>query len=222
MTNDEPSAGNTLFGPPCRFVLSAVSPEHFPSSLLPEVAFIGRSNAGKSSLINALARQKGLARTSNTPGRTQQIVFFNAADRLLIADLPGYGHAKAPKDVVHAWNRLIHYYLKYRNNLRCVVVLVDSRHGLLKNDHAMLSQLDAAAISTQVVLAKADYLKPEELAGRQEEVAVALKKHPASRPDVLCVSSKNNIGLDALRDWLAAFASSLRSVPCEFGRRERI
>ncbi len=188
-------------------MLAAGTPEQFPVSPLPEFAFIGRSNAGKSTLINALARQKNLARASNTPGRTQRIVFFNAGDRLIIADLPGYGHAKAPKDAVYAWNRLIHYYLKYRASLRCVGLLVDSRHGLMANDKEVMDQLDKAAVNYQVILAKADYLSADDLEKRKKEIAAVLKKHPAARPKVMAVSAKKDFGIKELRDWIAGFAA---------------
>jgi GTP-binding protein len=190
----------------CHFVVAAAAPDQFPVSPLPEIAFVGRSNAGKSTLINALTGQKRLAHASKTPGRTQQIVFFNADNKLMIADLPGYGHAKAPKAAVAAWNGLIRAYLKKRVTLRCVVLLIDSRHGVMEKDENMMELLDQAAVNYQVILAKADYLRAPEREERKKTTTASLRKHPAARPDVMSVSAEKNIGLDDLRDWLAGFA----------------
>ncbi|MDD5586699.1 MAG: ribosome biogenesis GTP-binding protein YihA/YsxC [Alphaproteobacteria bacterium] len=202
-------AARKLFAQPCAFVTAAAAPEQFPPTALPEVAFVGRSNVGKSSLINALTGRKSLARASNTPGRTQQIVFFNLGERLMLADLPGYGHAKASKTAIHAWNRLVLHYLRTRVRLRCVCLLIDSRHGVLANDAAMMNELDRAAVSYQVVLTKADGLKADLREKCARDAAALTAKHPAARPDVLMVSAKKNAGIDALRDLLAAFAQPL-------------
>ena len=203
----EAKAVRLLFAGRGAFVLAAATPEQFPDDPdLPEVAFVGRSNVGKSTLINALTGQKKLARASKTPGRTQQIVFFNLADRLMLADLPGYGHAKAPKKDVASWNRLIRHYLKTRVHLRCVCLLIDSRHGALANDQSMMKQLDLAAVNYQVVLTKADGLKTAEHEARRKEIAALLIKHPAARPEAMMVSAEKNIGLDALRAWMASLA----------------
>ncbi len=192
----------------CRFVLAASEAAHFPTGRLPEVAFIGRSNAGKSTLINALTGQKKLARFSKTPGRTQQIVFFNASDRLMLVDLPGYGHAQASKKERAAWSHLIAEYLEKRAPLRCVFLLADSRHGLKANDVAMMERLDAAGINYQVLLAKADYLKPDQRESLRKDTEAALNRHPAARPNVMAVSSKKSDGIEDLRGLLAAFAAT--------------
>jgi GTP-binding protein len=205
----EAEAARRLFAQPCAFMTAAVAPEQFPSSTLPEVAFVGRSNVGKSSLINALVGQKKLARASNTPGRTQQIVFFNLANRLLLADLPGYGYAKASKAAVYAWNKLILYYLRTRANLRCVYLLIDSRHGALANDIAMMDELDRAAVSYQVVLTKADGLKPSLREKCSSDMAALLANHPAARPGAFMVSAEKGLGIEALREELAGFGQPL-------------
>ncbi len=193
-----------LFAGPCDFVLAAAQPEHFDAIQvdLPEVAFWGRSNVGKSSLVNALTGRKGLARASNTPGRTQQIVFFNLGDRLLFADLPGYGHAKAPKDEIYRWNRFIRHYLKTRNRLRCVLLLIDGRHGIMAKDLETMAFLDEMAVSYQVVLTKADQVKEVAPAARQVEVEALLTKHPAARPKAFLTSAEKGTGLEGVRTFL--------------------
>lgn len=197
-----------LFKQPCDFLCAAVAPEHFPSGKRPEIAFIGRSNVGKSSLINALTERKNLARASKTPGRTQQIIFFNLADRLRLADLPGYGHAEAPKAAVAAWNGLIDAYLRKRSQLCCVGLLIDSRHGPLANDLEMMNFLDRAAVSYQIILTKADQLRATDQASRLQSTAALLAKHPAARPEVILTSSEKKTGLEALRTWAAQFAGT--------------
>ncbi|MDX9688945.1 MAG: YihA family ribosome biogenesis GTP-binding protein [Proteobacteria bacterium] len=193
-----------LIAQPCDFVLAASEASHLESLPVqaPEVAFWGRSNVGKSSLINALMRRKALARTSTTPGRTQQIIFFNLADQLLIADLPGYGHAKAPKTDIEKWNALIRNYLRTRSRLRCVFLLLDGRHGVKANDQEMMSFLDQMAVSYQVVLTKADQMRGMDHEGRVAEVEALLRKHPAARPTVLLTSSEKDQGLDAIRQLM--------------------
>src|SRR5712692_2184086 len=161
-TTSEIGAGRRLFAPEWRFVSAAGSPVSLPVMKGDEIAFVGRSNVGKSSLINALTNRNGLARTSHTPGRTQELVFFAADDRVTLVDMPGYGYAAAPKAKVAAWAALIHTYLKGRANLRRVYVLVDARRGLTAADDAVLETLDAAAVSYQIVLTKADEVKPAE------------------------------------------------------------
>lgn len=198
-----------LFGGPCACLLAAALPEQFPdaATAAPEVALAGRSNVGKSSLINALTGRKGLARASNTPGRTQQIVFFGLGDRLTLVDLPGYGHADAPPAAVAQWNGLIRRYLRVRPCLRGVLLLVDARHGLLAPDRAMMALLDEAAVAYRVVLTKADKIGAAELARRQEEVEAHLKKHPAALPDILVTSSAKASGLDEARAWILGLAT---------------
>lgn len=195
-----------LFAQNCDFVLAATDPSHFPVSKLPEIAFIGRSNVGKSSLINGVTGRNGLARASNTPGRTQQIVFFNLANRLMLVDLPGYGHADAPHAEKDHWNALVHHYIQQRPPLRLVCLLIDSRHGLKANDLAMMQFLDRAAISYQIILTKADQIKILERETKIRQVAAMLHKHPAARSDVLMTSSEKADGIPEFRALLAFFA----------------
>lgn len=183
--------------------MGAVSAESMPAPNRPEVAFAGRSNVGKSSLMNALTGQKGLAHVSKTPGRTQQLNFFNLGDKMWLVDMPGYGFAAANAKAVAGWNKLIRGYLRHRVNLRRVCLLVDSRHGLKPADVDVLKLLDEAGVSTQVVLTKVDEPKPDELKACIEAVEKALKKHPAALPTVLPVSSHTRGGIEELRDALA-------------------
>ncbi len=200
------AARRQLFSAPIDFMLGAVSVSALPPPDVPEIAFAGRSNVGKSSLINAVTGRKALARTSNAPGRTREINFFNCSDRIRIVDLPGYGYASAPKDVVKRWTGLIGDYLRGRPNLARVFVLVDARHGLKPGDIEILSMLDKAAVSYQAVLTKADKIKPPELDRRIAETATALSKRPAAFPEVLATSSAKGAGLDALQDAIVALA----------------
>lgn len=201
-----------FFAQPCDFVLAAALLDHLDSlpPRLPEVAFWGRSNVGKSSLINAVTGRKGLARASNTPGRTQQIIFFNMADQLLFADLPGYGHAQAPKADIAKWNAMIRRYLQTRTALRCVLLLVDGRHGVLKKDEEMMSFLDKMAVNYQVVLTKADQVRGGGTAETFAAVQKSLKKHPAARPHPILTSAEKGQGIDEVRAFLMQF------VPASF------
>jgi GTP-binding protein len=196
-----------LFAQPCEFLRAVAVADQFPPGKLPEVAFIGRSNVGKSSLINALVGRKALARSSVTPGRTQQIVFFDLAHRLILADLPGYGFAKAPRSTQEEWNVLARHYLKQRTNLRAICLLIDSRRGILKSDLGMMEFLDESGAGYRAVLTKADFLRAHEREERKAEVAVALKEHSAAHPDVLMTSADKSLGIDGLREYLAGFAN---------------
>lgn len=199
-------AGRWLFAQDCRYLLSALTPEAVPASALPEIAFAGRSNVGKSSLVNALTGRKTLARTSNTPGRTQLLNFFDLGGRMMLVDLPGYGFARAPKEQVARWSRLTRAYLKGRPQLRRVLLLIDSRHGVKDSDREVMSELDEAAVSYQVVLTKADKLKPAALAAVVEKTAATLAKHVAAHPTIVTTSSETGEGVAELRAHLAALA----------------
>lgn len=212
-TDDEgpdETAGRWLFAQRCTFVRGVVDMAALPPADRLEVAFAGRSNVGKSSLINALTGRKALARTSNTPGRTQEINFFvlgpEHSQGLYLVDLPGYGYARESKARVAAWTRLVMAYLQGRPSLRRVLLLIDARHGLKANDTEVIRILDKAAVSYQVVLTKTDKLKPAELERRTDEVAAALKAHPAAHPEIVATSSNKGAGIDALRARIAALA----------------
>src|SRR5689334_6590350 len=193
-------AGRLLFARPFTFVKGCVRIDDLPPADRAEVAFAGRSNVGKSSLINALTGTRDLARTSNTPGRTQELNIFEAADApIRIVDMPGYGFAQAPKPKVEAWTKLIHTYLTGRPNLRRVYVLVDSRHGPKDNDLSVMNQLDKSAVSYQVVLTKSDKLLPAALSAVIEATKAIIAKRPAAHPEVIVTSAEQRSGLDVLR-----------------------
>jgi len=192
-------AGRLLFAHPWTFLMGVAKPEQLPPVSGIEVAFAGRSNVGKSSLINALTGQNGLARTSNTPGRTRELNLFAAAPDLTLVDMPGYGYAATPRAVSETWKRLVFTYLRGRPNLRRAYLLVDSRHGLKENDAAVMELLDKAAVSYQVVLTKADKPKAGELARVMRSVSAALKLRAAAHPTVLLTSSETGLGMEALR-----------------------
>lgn len=195
--------GRRLFAAPMTFLRGVVSLDAIPPFGLPEICLAGRSNVGKSSLINALCNNSSIARTSNTPGRTQELNFFNLNDRLIVVDMPGYGYAKAPLTMVEKWTRLIGRYLLGRPTLRRAFVLVDARHGIKKNDEEIFTLMDKAAVVYQVVLTKADKLKPTELQAVVEKVAVAVKRRPAAHPEVIVTSSDKQIGIAELRAEIA-------------------
>lgn len=190
---------NTLFLKGTSFMLSVASLSQLPPDNLPEVAFAGRSNVGKSSLINALTKQKNLAKASNTPGRTQQLNYFNLAGKLYLVDMPGYGYAQAPDGLVKKWQQMILTYLQGRANLKRVFLLIDSRHGLKKNDLEIMDLLDKAAVTYQIVLTKTDKISTTALDKVFNETALVLKKHAAAHVRILPTSSEKGIGLDALR-----------------------
>jgi GTP-binding protein len=200
-------AARKLFAGPCDFVWGTSKIDNLPPQGLVEAAFVGRSNVGKSSLINALTGRKSLARVSRTPGRTQQINFFSLGGRLALADLPGYGFARAPKKRIAQWSDLIYRYLKGRSTLRRVLILVDSRHGLKDSDRALFDFLDEAAVSYQVVLTKIDALKGDDAPARARAVASELAGHVAAYPDVSTTSAETGTGIAELRAALAAFAA---------------
>jgi GTP-binding protein len=200
--------GRLLFAKPCDFVLGAARLDHIPESRLPEVAFAGRSNVGKSSLVNALTGRKTLARVSNTPGRTREINFFRLSDTLMLADLPGYGFARASKAQSESWGALIFEYLRGRPNLRRVILLIDSRRGLLTNDVEVMTLLDRAAVSYQLVLTKTDKLKPEELAAISSRVSAESRTHGAAHPELIATSAVSGTGIAELRAELAALADT--------------
>ena len=193
--------GRILFAGDWQFVWASPSIETLPPMAGLEVAFAGRSNVGKSSLINALTGRNALARTSHTPGRTQELIFFEGPEKagLRLVDMPGYGYAAAPKTKVASWTALIHKFLQGRSSLARVYVLIDSRHGLKDVDLDVLKTLDKAAVSYQVVLTKSDQVKPAEMAERIAETIAALAKHPAAYPEVLATSSRTGAGMAELR-----------------------
>ncbi|MBX9683059.1 MAG: ribosome biogenesis GTP-binding protein YihA/YsxC [Hyphomicrobium sp.] len=204
LTPDEIEAGRRLFTLPWGFARGTPDLNHLPPDDRPEIAFAGRSNVGKSSLINALVGQLGLARASNTPGRTQELNFFTIPDaRLYLVDMPGYGYAEAPKDKVAAWNRVLRGYLAGRRTLLRVFVMIDARHGIKTADGDILELLDTAAVSYQAILTKADKISRTSLEKVFEETRSALAKHPAAYPDVLATSAEKGTGIEDLRGAIA-------------------
>ncbi|SDR63173.1 GTP-binding protein [Rhizobiales bacterium GAS191] len=196
-------AGRLLFARPCEFRYAAGSSERLPPPGPPEIAFAGRSNAGKSSLVNALTGRKTLARTSRTPGRTQELIFFDLDGKLMLVDMPGYGYAAAPVETVKTWSDFARDYLRGRRNLHRVYLLADARHGLKAADLAMLDLLDKTAVSYQLVLTKGDELKAKEIAPRIAETEAALARRPAAYPGVIFTSAHDGKGVPELRAAIA-------------------
>lgn len=202
-------AGRLLFARPFVFVKGCVKIADLPPADRLEIAFAGRSNVGKSSLINALVGMSALARTSNTPGRTQELNIFEAAEApLRVVDMPGYGFAQAPKEKVAQWTKLIHSYLTGRPNLRRVYVLVDARHAPKPNDLTVMNELDRAAVSYQIVLTKADKLLQRDLGKSIAATTAAIRKRPAAHPELIVTSSQTKFGMETLRAEIAALLAS--------------
>ena len=198
--------GRWLFAQDCVFVAGAADYAGLPEAELPEVAFAGRSNVGKSSLINALTGRRTLARTSNTPGRTRQVNFFRLRDRLMLADLPGYGYARASKSEIRNWTKLIFAYLRGRPTLRRVCLLVDARHGIRDSDEDVMRRLDAAAVSYQIVLTKCDKVRPGDQARVEAGVSERAGRHVAAHPRILRTSAIRPESVADLRAELALLA----------------
>lgn len=209
------AGAQALFARECRFIASAPHPKALPPMAQPEIAFIGRSNVGKSSLINALTSRRQLARASETPGRTQALNFFLLDETLMLVDMPGYGYAKAPKAEVAAWGRLVRGYLRGRANLARVYVLIDARRGVMDSDHDMMRLLDDAAVSYQLILTKADKISRQELDPAREAALGALTGHPASYPEILVTSANTRLGLEEVRDAVAALLGEVIANPRE-------
>jgi GTP-binding protein len=201
-------AGRQLFAQECAFIAGVADLAQLPPAALPEVAFAGRSNVGKSSLINALTGRNQLARISRTPGRTQQINMFALGARLMLVDLPGYGFAQAPKAKVDAWQRLIRSYLRGRAGLMRACLLVDARHGLKPVDLEFMAMLGEVAVAYQLVLTKADLVRPGALADLIDSLRADLARKPGAHPDIIATSAREGTGIERLRAALAALATS--------------
>jgi GTP-binding protein len=210
-------AGRLLFARDWRFVAGAATEAALPAEGLPEIAFLGRSNVGKSSLVNALTGRRMLARTSNTPGRTRQLNFFALDGRLMLVDLPGYGYAAASKTAIATWTRLVRHYLRRRASLRRVCLLIDSRHGIKETDRPVMALCDAAGLSFQVVLTKIDEIAGEARGAIAERIAAELARHPAAHPEIHLTSAEQRLGIAALRATLAAVAEPAMAAASKAG-----
>ena len=189
-------------------MLGVANLSQLPDADRPEIAFAGRSNVGKSSLVNALTGRKTLAKTSATPGKTQQLNYFNLAEKIYMVDMPGYGYAKVSKTLVEDWVRLIKAYLKGRPSLRCCFILIDSRHGLKDSDKELMTMLDEAAVSYRIVLTKTDKVKDQALEKVASDIKAELSKHAAAYPDILSTSAHQGMGVDDLRAVIADYLTS--------------
>jgi GTP-binding protein len=208
LTQEQFKKGELLFKQSCTFMLGVADLPSLPDMNAPEIAFAGRSNVGKSSLINALFNDKTVARVSNTPGRTQQLNFFNLSQNsLYMVDMPGYGYAQAPKDLVAAWQALIKQYLLGRQTLERVYVLIDARHGIKKVDIEFMTLLDTSAVSYQIILTKSDKITPSAMAYLIKNTETILQKHGAAHPIVLSTSSAKKSGLENVRAEIAQFVA---------------
>lgn len=210
LTQEQLKKGEQLFRQSCEFMLGVADLQSLPEMNAPEIAFAGRSNVGKSSLTNALFNDKTVARVSNTPGRTQQLNFFNLSNNALyMVDMPGYGYAQAPKDLVAKWQDLIKQYLLGRQTLERVYVLIDARHGLKKVDIEFMKLLDTSAVSYQIILTKEDKITPSAMGHLIKDTQTILQKHGAAHPFVLSTSAAKKTGLENVRAEIAKFCSSI-------------
>ena len=210
---DDLEIGRLLFASDCEFIAAANNMKALPPVSLPEICFAGRSNVGKSSLINALTGRRVLARTSQTPGRTRQLIFFNLANRLQLVDLPGYGYAAASKKDIKAWTRLTRKFLAGRPSLKRVFLLIDSRRGVSRSDEDIMQLLDDAAVSWAVVLTKSDKLKPTSIDKIVKDTHAKISCHVAAYPEIFTTSSETKDGIEYLRAHMAGFAAPKSTHP---------
>ena len=210
---DDLETGRLLFAGSCEFIAAANTIRALPQVTLPEICFAGRSNVGKSSLVNALTGRRMMARTSQTPGRTRQLIFFNLANRLQLVDLPGYGYAAAPKTDIKAWTVLTHKFLAGRPSLQRVFLLIDSRRGVGRSDEEIMHLLDNAAVSWAVVLTKSDKLKPLKIDKIVKDTHAKISRHAAAYPEIFTTSSETKNGIEYLRAHMAGFAAPKSTHP---------